>query len=191
MKIEALNKIISGRRSVFPPDYADREIPNEVILQLLENANWAPTHKLTEPWRFKVIKAEARKRLGKFLAEKYKSTASREQFLQKKYDKLIFNSARSGAVLLICFQRDPDEKIPEWEELASVAAAVQNLWLSCSSHGIGGYWSSPGIIKHMGEFIELAEGERCLGLFYMGYDDGSHKTATRKPVEEKVEWVLK
>ena len=42
-------------------------------------------------------------------------------------------------------QRDPGERIPEWEELASVACAVQNMWLSATSYGIGAYWSSPKV----------------------------------------------
>ncbi|MDA0196947.1 MAG: nitroreductase [Bacteroidetes bacterium] len=189
MKFQTLNEIIKGRRSVFPPDYLDKEIPDKVILELLENANWAPTHKLTEPWRFKVVKDEAKKRLGNFLAEKYKSSTPRGQFLQKKYNKLQYNSAKSGAVILICFQRDPEEKIPEWEELASVAAAVQNLWLSCHAHGIGAYWSTPGVIKYMDEFAPLAKNEKCLGIFYMGYYKDVGKTSNRNPIQGKMEWI--
>ena len=190
MKVEILNEIIKGRRSVFPPDYVDKEIPDDVILQLLENANWAPTHKLTEPWRFKVVKSEAKKRLGNFLAEKYKSTVPNEQFLQKKYDKLVCNSVKSGAVILICFQRDPEEKIPEWEELASVAAAVQNLWLSCHAYGICAYWSTPVVINFISEFVELAPNERCMGIFYMGYYGSQPKNASRTRIGDKTEWIL-
>jgi len=53
-------------------------------------------------------------------------------------------------------KRDPKESLPEWEEVAAVAMAVQNLWLSSHEKGIGGYWSSPGVVQHLGDFLELA-----------------------------------
>jgi len=70
--IDTITEIIKRRRSVFPISYTDEEVPKEVIQQLLENANYAPTHKLTEPWRFIVFRAAAKKRLGQELARIYK-----------------------------------------------------------------------------------------------------------------------
>ena len=58
--IEILNSIIKERRSVFPASYIPKEIPKHVIEQILENANYAPTHKLTQPWRFVVLRNEAK-----------------------------------------------------------------------------------------------------------------------------------
>ncbi|MDZ7605565.1 MAG: nitroreductase family protein [Cyclobacteriaceae bacterium] len=49
-----LNDIIKNRRATPPKFLVKKEIPRDVIQQMLENANWAPTHKNTEPWRFKV-----------------------------------------------------------------------------------------------------------------------------------------
>ena len=50
-----INHLIKNRRSVFPNLYTGEPVPKEVIDQMLENANWAPTHKFTEPWRFTVF----------------------------------------------------------------------------------------------------------------------------------------
>ena len=51
-KIDILMDIIRTRRSVFPPLYAsDKEVPRSIIEKILEAANWAPSHKKTEPWR--------------------------------------------------------------------------------------------------------------------------------------------
>ena len=54
---------IRNRRSVFPAQYTGEPVEKETIEQLLELANWAPTHKKTQPWRFKVIYGEGLKRL--------------------------------------------------------------------------------------------------------------------------------
>jgi len=86
-------------------------------------------------------------------------------------------------------QRDPLESIPEWEEIAATAMAVQNMWLCCTEQGIGCYWSSPGLIQYMDEFLPMEEGEKCLGFFYMGYYEGELPERTRKPISEKVVWL--
>lgn len=78
--------------------------------------------------------------------------------------------------------------VPQWEEVAATACAVQNLWLAASAAGIGGYWSSPGTIKHIGDFLGLAGNEECLGFFYMGYHDEPPRAANRRPIAEKVQW---
>ena len=50
--------IIKNRRSVMPYQYNDVPIKEDDLFKILEAANWAPTHKKTEPWRFKVFKNE-------------------------------------------------------------------------------------------------------------------------------------
>ena len=50
-----ISEIIKSRRSVFPAQYNNEPIDREEIMKILEAANWAPTHRRTEPWRFKVI----------------------------------------------------------------------------------------------------------------------------------------
>src|SRR5258708_12330163 len=50
--IEQINHLIRSRRSVFPDQFEkDSTIPEDIIWQLLKNANWAPNHTQTEPRR--------------------------------------------------------------------------------------------------------------------------------------------
>tara|TARA_R110002167_G_scaffold128508_1_gene310832 strand:+ start:617 stop:1177 length:561 start_codon:yes stop_codon:yes gene_type:complete len=179
--------LIKKRRSVFPAQYNDQPIAKSDIDRILEAANWAPTHKKTEPWRFKVLVGASKVALGQFLSTKYQAMERRPQ--QIKIKKLMENPMRSGAVIAICMQRDPKESLPEWEELAAVAMAVQNMWLCCTELGIGCYWSSPGLIKFMDEFFELNQGEKCLGFFYMGYYDGDDPEQSRGPIADKTVWL--
>ena len=179
--------LIARRRSVFPLQYNDKAISEKDIVRILEAANWAPTHRKTEPWRFKVIQADARKRLGEFLSEKYQEITPKPK--QIKIKKLQENPTRAGAVIAICMQRDSEERVPEWEEIAAVAMAVQNMWLCCTELGIGSYWSSPSLIDHMDPFLDLNKGERCLGFFYMGYYEVDIEEGERQPIEEKISWI--
>ncbi len=179
-------ELIQKRRSIFPVQYSDKPIAKETIAKILEAANWAPTHKKTEPWRFKVLQGEKKKQLGAFLSGKYQEVDSKPK--QIKIKKLQENPQRAAAIITICMQRDPNESLPEWEELAATAMAVQNMWLCCTQLGIGSYWSSPGLITYMDEFFDLDEGEKCLGFFYMGYYDEEVDVSPRNPIAEKVEW---
>ncbi len=180
---------IAQRKSVFPPLYIKKEIPKDIIDEMLLNAHRAPTHKLTEPWRFKILKDSSKERLGMFLAAKYKELNNGINFSERKFKKLQENPVLSDTIIAIIMQRDLEERIPEWEEVASVAMAVQNLWLTATSHNIGGYWSSPKLITHMGEFFNLQEGEKCLGFFYMGYYEAEIPLSKRSSLDDKVEWI--
>lgn len=178
---------IKERRSVFPAVYTTTPIAKTDIETVLEAANWAPSHKQTEPWRFKVLHGESQKKLGQFLSAKYEAVDPKPK--QMKINKLKENPVKAGAIIAICMQRDPKESVPEWEEIAATAMAVQNMWLACTELGIGSYWSSPGLIKFMDEFFDLNEGEKCLGFFYMGYTDAEIPEGNRTPIEEKVVWM--
>ena len=179
--------LIQKRRAVFPAQYNKKPIAKVDLHRILEAANWAPTHRKTEPWRFKVMTGEAKARLGDFLTEKYRSHTPQPK--KMKIKKLTENPRRAGAIIGICMQRDLQERLPEWEEVAAVAMAVQNMWLCCAELGIGAYWSSPSLIQYMDEFFDLNVGERCLRFFYMGYSDEPPGPGDRTPYEDKVVWI--
>ncbi|MCD0489427.1 nitroreductase [Pedobacter sp. MC2016-14] len=187
-QIEILSNIIKRRRSIFPVSYTSQEIPVEVIEKILESANYAPTHKMTQPWRFIVYRKEGKTKLGLELARIYKEATAPEKFLQKKYDSIAEKFDQSSCVLAINAQLHP-EKLPAWEEVAALACAVQNMSLTAEALNVGAYWSSPDTISELGAFMELKENEQCFGLFYMGYHEEEERTAVRTPMSEKVKWV--
>lgn len=189
MDIQELNELIRKRRAIFPNMYADTPIERSAIETILENANWAPSHRKTEPWRFKVLMGQSLHQLSEFLGDFYKTHTAPENFSEKKYEKTIRKPLQSGCVIAICMFRDPAERVPEWEEIAAVSCAVQNMWLTATAMGIGGYWSSPSSIHAAGEMLKLEEGERCLGFFYMGNYEGPELPAKRDPAELKIKWL--
>ena len=78
-----------------------------------------------------------------------------------------------------------NDLLPEWEEIAATAMAVQNLWISCVDSNIGGYWSTPKYINKLGAFLKLNQDEVCLGFFYLGIQDLKN-LKTRSAKEEKL-----
>lgn len=191
MQFDQLSKIIVERRSVFPQFYNNTPIADETIKDLLALANWAPTHKKTEPWRWKVIKGDGLQRLSGFLANHYKATTAAEKHSEIKLKKTAMKPLQSQAVIAICMHNDPQYSIPEWEELAAVAMAVQNMWLACTALSIGSYWSSPASAMAASDFLDLGPHEKCLGWFYMGYYDTLPIEGQRQSSEDKTTWITK
>ena len=185
--MSVLNDAIRARRSVYPLQYINKPIPKEIIQELLENANHAPTHRLTEPWRFKIFTGAAKVALGEFLGEKFKEI--NPEYMDSKVDSIKNNPVKAGAVIAIILHRDPKERVPEWEEIAAVSCAVQNIWLALDQYQLGGYWSSPPLTHYLGEHITLAENETCIGFFYLGFCEPSAKVIKKKPIEDKIEWI--
>ncbi|WP_405330180.1 nitroreductase [Leeuwenhoekiella sp. LLG6367-2.1] len=179
---------IKSRRSVFPNQFNAEPISKDKIVTLLEAANWAPNHAKTEPWRFKIFKDDALELLTEILRSGYTKTTTPENFSELKLNKSIEKVMQSGAVIAICMQRDPKARIPEWEEIAAVAMAVQNMWLTAGELGLGGYWSSPGFISELSDELQLSAGERCLGFFYVGSFSGPANEGVRTPIEDKITW---
>ena len=191
--IEEANRLIRERRSIYPNMYSEEPVSDEVITAMLENANWAPTHRLTEPWRFVVFKGEGLKRLATYQSELYKelSTAT-GNFDEAKFAKLANKPLLASHIIAIGMHRDPKESVPVVEETSAVAAAVQNMYLTATAYGIGCYWGSGGITykKEANAFFGLGPDDQLLGFMYVGnLKSDKWPKGRRKPIEEKVTWV--
>ena len=95
--------LIKSRRSVMPHQYNNSLIDDNDINLILEAANWAPTHKKTEPWRYKVLKNQIKDDFGNFMGKKYKELTP--NFSNFKYKNLIEKTKKSSVIILICMQR--------------------------------------------------------------------------------------
>ena len=188
---ETINHIITTRRTIKPKMMANRDIPLDILQQMLENANWAPTHGMTEPWRFSVFMGAAREKLASFLAETYKAITPVEIFKSNKYEGMRENAMLAPAVIAIGMKRQPSKKISELDEIQAVACAVQNMHLTATAHGLGGFWSTniAAVSSEMAAYIGLDKEDRALGLFYVGYPKVDWPTGSRQPMEDKVRWV--
>lgn len=165
--MKTLLEQIQQRRSLFPADYSGGEIPQEHWEQILEAARWAPNHKKTEPWSYKVVRGKGLQKLGDFMQEQFEKTNGKSGI---KARKMAENMLQSAGVILIFMDRDPKESLPEWEEIAAVSMSVQNMWLVIHSLGYGCYWSSPKDFADLSQFepITVKPNSKFLGFLYLG-----------------------
>lgn len=190
MHSELFNQLVRTRRSVYPNQFEKgKQIPDEIILEILENANWAPTHKRTEPWRFNIFTGDGLNKFANFQAEAYKESAG-TSFKKDKFEKLLNNPSCASHIISIGMKRSLEVVIPEIEEIEAVACAVENIYLSTTAYGIGGYWTTGGVTydEKARAFFGLDEKDKLLGFFYLGYIAIPSVPSKRGPIGDKICW---
>lgn len=189
---EEINVLMRQRRSIYPKDYTRAIVPDSVIEQMLENANWAPNHKLTEPWRFVVFTGAGLKALAAFQSECYKQvTSSNGTYKEDRYLALLTKPMESSHVIAVGMKRDEGMRLPEWEELGAVFCAVQNMYLTATAYGVGCYLSTGGItnFEEAKSFFGLSNEDKLCGFLHIGMPKGAVPDGRRKPIADKVKWV--
>lgn len=192
MKPSEVDQLIRHRRSVFPRDYSGERVRDEIINQMLENANWAPTHKFTEPWRFVVFTGEGLKQLAAFQSECYKVVTTADgTFRQDKYQSLLEKPLEASHIIVIGMKRDEAKRLPEWEELGAVFCAIQNMYLTAAAYGVGCYLSTGGVtnFEEAKSFFGLGTEDKLCGFLHIGIPKRKVPDGKRRPVEEKIKWV--
>jgi nitroreductase len=188
--LSEITEVIRNRRTIYPEFFSDRKVHQEQIELLLNNAIWAPTHGNTQPWRFKVLTEGALPKLSEFLVKTYKELTPIDKQSELKIAKMTNRPIKSSAVIAICMERQETEKISEQDEMLAVACAVQNIHLTCTAYGLGGFWATPDVInsQQMKDYLGLGGKDKCLGLFFVGYPAGEWPKGQRKPIEYITEW---
>lgn len=185
-----VTSVIRQRRSIYADAYDKKEISPQQLEEILTNATWAPTHKMTEPWRFVVLSAEQQSDYGRYMTEYYKdhypNLSPQDRLL--KFEYLENYPLHAAAIIAIIFQPSTRIVLPEWEEIAAISSAVQNMALTCTAMGLGSYWASGGsAIDYVNRFIHK-DREQSFGLFFIGHPSpGKAPTKKRRtPISEKV-----
>jgi nitroreductase len=184
--------LIHNRRSVFPKEYTGQPVDEAIVRQILENANWAPTHKLTEPWRFQVFAGGGLQKLASLQAACYKKvTEANATFQEDRYQNLLTKPLQSSHIILVAMKRDEKKSVPEQEEIGAVFCAVQNMYLTATAYGIGAYLSTGGVtyFEEAKEVFGLGKEDKLIGFFHLGIATAHTARSKRKPIEEKTTWI--
>ena len=187
--------LMQQRRSMglsrLKPDPVDRKI----IEQMLEAANWAPSHEDTEPWRFTVFTGQGREKLADLFAAAIQNDIANGRPMKGNDLEGVRKRAFAAPVWISIgmtpkTNEDGSLRMSEHEELMAVACAMQNLHLMAQAHGIAGLWHSKGTSVHqvVAQGLGLANPSRLLGFFMCGWPATEWLIGSRRPITEKVVW---
>jgi nitroreductase len=166
-----------------------RQVPADVLREILVDATWAPTHGMTQPWRFNVFTGPSRERLAGGLESLYDQLTSPADRRPDKRGKLRSNALGAPVAIAVSVRFNPESNISELDELAAVCCAVENLLLSAHQRGLGTFWSSSPVTCDAGFAAWLGQGDdhRPMGMVFMGYPRvGVNPTSIRLPLEDRV-----
>ncbi len=187
-----LEQIINNRRNIKPQFFSGETIPDDQIKQILASANWAPSHRYTEPWRFVVFSGVSRSSLGVFQSTLYDETISLENQDQGKRDKLLKTPCLASHIVAVIAKNTQTPKVPFVEEIMAVSCAVQNILLSSASKEIAVHWSSGFMPESdaMKTFVGCKSIDVLLGFLYFGKcDQKINKPGKRfSSIQSKTTW---
>jgi nitroreductase len=186
------NNLVAARRSVFPEFYTGEKVDDGVINQMLVNATWAPTHKLTQPWRFIVFTGDGIKQFAQSQADIFKEVTLKDgTFKEEKYQKLLKKPLLSSHIIVVCMVRDPKKSVPEVEEIGAVFCAVENMYLTAHAYNVGCYLSTGGItyFPEAKTLFGLEAEDRVIGFLHVGKPKEQPRGTKRIAVEQIAEWV--
>ena len=149
--------------------YAPQPIDRETLDELFELARWAPNHKLTNPWRFRVVGPQALARLR---------AAADDPIAAAKLD-------RAPTLVAVSATQSGDPVMDEEDMLAAGTAAYVVL-LAAHGRGLAGYWRTPGVLRTAAGRAALGVpgDERVLGLLHLGHPRQEPRVPERAPVQD-------
>ena len=137
------------------------------LADILDAGTRAPDHGRLSPWRFIVLEGKARERLGAAMAalKKRNKPEAGEAELQSERAK-----ADRAPVIVAVAARPTLGKIPEVEQLLTVGASVQNMWLAAHALGLGAMWKTGEAAYDDAVKAELGfePGDKIVAFLYLG-----------------------
>lgn len=179
---------ITARRSI--KSFTDRVVTREEIERLLQTVTQAPNHRLTEPWRFYVLGAEARRAYGTALGNRKAKRIDDPATAQAVVEKVADTHQAVPAMLAVAITQDENPEIRE-EDYATAFMGIQNLSLAACAMGLGVHIKTGAVMDDPDAraAVGVPDGERIVAIINLGEPEGVPQAKVRQPAEERTTWV--
>jgi nitroreductase len=195
---------IRGRRSVrlYEPD----QVSQEVVAELLEAANMAPTASNRQPWEFIILGREDiqamlpitdqafEERFGHLPPDEVVKKLGRLSIPDSdKYRGLhrFYRSLGGAPVVIVAYVERGKDDFERLLNIADVSAAVQNLLLAAFERGLGSCWMLGPVQKKaaaLQEFLSIPANKEIIAIIPVGRPKAVPEAPAKDPVAGKVRW---
>ena len=154
--------------------YAPEPVDRATLDELFELARWAPNHKLTNPWRFRV--------LGPIALERLKAATG---------DLIGAAKLNRAPTLVLVSATQSGDPVMDEEDVLAAATAAYVVLLAAHGRGLAGYWRTPGVLRtpEGRAALGVADDEHVLGLLHLGHPRQEPRVPERAPVEAVVTYL--
>jgi 5,6-dimethylbenzimidazole synthase len=170
----AVYRAIAERRDM--RHFRSDPIDPAILQRVLEAAHRGPSVGLMQPWRFiRITDVALRMQIHALVEEEREQTAAAlggrsEEFLRLKVQGIL----ECGELLVAALADKREEHVfgrrtlPEMD-LASVACAIQNLWLAARVEGLGMGWVSLFDPVALGRLLQIPAGGKAIAILCLGH----------------------
>jgi nitroreductase len=146
--------------------FGSEAVDEATVMELLDLARFAPNHKLTQPWRFRILGPETRALIDLAAGEK-------EAAKLRRAPTLVLATAKLSGDL-------PSDE----EDLHATACAVYAILLGATARGLASYWRTPGAFNEppVRRLLGLGEDERVVALIHLGPAESEPPAKEREPL---------
>jgi len=169
--LTAVEQAIRERRT--HKQFLDEPLRRAEIEELLDLARWAPNHKLTQPWRFRVVGPETLARL--------KGVAGPKE--APKLDR--------APTLVVVSAKLTGDPLTDEEDVLATGAAIYIVMLAAHAAGFASYWRTPAVMRtdEGRDVVGLAPDERFVGVIYLGRPSSEPPAKQRDPLDEVLDYL--
>jgi len=169
----AVYRAIAERRDM--RHFSGGEVPPELLARLLEAAHQAPSVGLMQPWRFiRITRPALRESIHRLVEEERVRTAEALGERSDEFMQLKVEGIRDCAELLVVALMEGRDAhvfgrrtLPEMDQ-ASLACAIQNLWLAARAEGLGMGWVSLFEPQALADLLGMPAGSKPLAVLCLG-----------------------
>lgn len=178
---KTVRETIVERRSI--KLFNGQPVAKEVLVEMVEDAVYAPNHGNREPWRLILGVEDSFQKVLELLRD---TTIPKWQELsEEELNKQMAKFSLAGGVMFVIVKEDRRQK-ERLEDFAAASCLIQNLQLLAWDRGIGTCWKTPPFIEApaFNEKLGVQPGERIIGMLQFGYYDEAPKAKARKSADE-------
>lgn len=195
----ALYRAIAERRDM--RHFVGGQVAPEVMARLLQAAHHAPSVGLMQPWRFiRITDPALRQGIRDLVEQERLNTAEALNERSDEFMHLKVEGVLDCAELWVAALMEGREAhifgrrtLPEMD-LASLACAIQNLWLAARAEGLGMGWVSLFDPAALAELLAMPEGAKPLAVLCLGPVEAFYPApmlvleawAEEKPLEQMI-----
>jgi 5,6-dimethylbenzimidazole synthase len=185
----AVYRAIYQRRDM--RDFLSDPVEPEILTRLLDAAHHAPSVGFMQPWRFIRINCpDLRKNIHALVEQERIRTAKALNEREDEFMKLKVEGILECGVILVaalCGQRDQyvfgRRTLPEMD-LASLACAIQNMWLAARAEGLGLGWVSMFEPEPLKALLNMPEDSLPVAILCLGHVEKFYE----EPMLEQEQW---
>lgn len=190
--------------------YKSKQVPKEIILELLAAASLAPSATNRQPWEFTIVDRSFLVGLEEVLREAYteRVTSVGEETMREAIREISIPVDESGdklkglghfyrtlggapVAVVVSIPKETDPWV--WKNsLSDAAAAVENLLLAAWGKGLGTCWLTGPLKTHAGmiaSLLKIDEDREITAIVALGYPEHKPSMPPKQKIDEKVRWI--